>query len=256
MTSDSASTKVGRTKDRPLRRSNNNSTHRNGGDCQGQAQRNTVHRNHQERRDTSKRSNIICTYCTHLGHSANRCFTRLRDLDKANITVEGLNTSAVDHLQHAALITRTTHNVTVDETNIWYFDTRASSHMMCNREWLHDYQPVTIEHNVILGNDLHLPVTGHGTIKATVYAGAKPVEICLPDIILVPVLRKNLLSPNKLLKNGYIVTLQENGCEVRHRSSPSPLFTVTERNNLLYVPLTAKLVRDAANTSHSKPGQP
>ncbi len=74
------------------------------------------------------------------------------------------------------------------------------------------------------------------------YSGTRLVEISLPNIILVPALCKNLLSPNKLLKNGYVVTLQDRGCKVCYYSSPSPLFTITEQNNLLYVPLTAKPV--------------
>ncbi len=128
----------------------------------------------------------------------------------------------------------------VNETNVWYFDTGASLHMMCNHEWLHNFQPMMIEHNIVLGNDLQLPIVGCGTLKATVYSSTRPVKISLPDVILVLALHKNLLSPNKLLKNSYVVTLQDGGCEVCHCSSLSPLFTIMEQNNLLYMPLTAK----------------
>ncbi len=60
------------------------------------------------------------------------------------------------------------------------------------------------------------------------YSGTRPVEISLPNIILVPALHKNLLSPNKLLKNSYVVMLQDGGYEVCYHSSPSPLFTIME----------------------------
>ncbi len=144
----------------------------------------------------------------------------------------------------------------VDETNVWYFDTSVSSHMTCNCEWLHDFQPMMIKHNVVLGNNFQLPMAGCGTLKATMYSGTRPIEISLPNVILVPTLCKNLLSPNKLLKNGYVVTLQDGGCEVHHHSSHSPLFTITEHNNLLYMPLTAKPVQDSAYISHTEPSQP
>ncbi len=79
--------------------------------------------------------------------------------------------------------------------------------MTCNCEWLYNFQPMMIKHNVVLGNNLQLPIAGCRTLKATMYSGTRPIEISLSDIILVPALRKNLLSPNKLLKNGYVVTL-------------------------------------------------
>ncbi len=116
----------------------------------------------------------------------------------------------------------------VDKTNVWYFNTSASSHMMCNCEWLHDFQPMMIEHSVILGNNLQLPIAGCRTLKATMYSSTRLIEISLPNVILVLALHKNLLSPNKLLKNSYVVTLQDGGCEVCYHSSPSPLFTIME----------------------------
>ncbi len=112
---------------------------------------------------------------------------------------------------------------------------------------------MTIEHYIILENNLHLPVTGCRTIKATVYARNKPIEICLPNVILVPTLYKNLLSSNKLLKNSFIVILQENSCKVYHSSLSSPVFTVIEHNNLLYVPLMAKPVCNSTNAPNARP---
>ncbi len=87
---------------------------------QGQMHQGSQHKNKPSHKETAKESNtIFCSSCTHPGHTADKCFTHLQDLDKANIAMAGgIIMFAINYLQHAALITRNMHKKTIDENNL------------------------------------------------------------------------------------------------------------------------------------------
>jgi hypothetical protein len=89
--------------------------------------------------------------------------------------------------------------------NIWYIDSRASSHMTDVRENFTDLRDPEIKIEIALGDDNIVRVAARGTV--TFQRDTMP-PISFRDVLYVPGLKKNLIS---------VSTLQDRGLEVSFR---------------------------------------
>ncbi|MCO5575348.1 hypothetical protein L7F22_029148 [Adiantum nelumboides] len=76
------------------------------------------------------------------------------------------------------------------------------------------------------------PIKGVGKILITISDGS---DLCLPDVLYVPRIKKNLLSVSSLAKNGLRVIFEDDRCIVRDRENGYSLITTGTLENGLFV---------------------
>ena len=121
---------------------------------------------------------VVCQICNKRNHTAIKCFNRFNH----SFTVDNLPQS------FAAM------KLSDIQDSAWHPDTGATDHMTGNAGNLHSLTPYTGNDGVMVGNGNILPITHIG--KATVGSGDSSIP--LNDVLLVPDIKKDLLSISKL----------------------------------------------------------
>ncbi|MCO5579590.1 hypothetical protein L7F22_033447 [Adiantum nelumboides] len=85
---------------------------------------------------------------------------------------------------------------------------------------------------VTCANNASYPIKGVGKILITISDGS---DLCLPDVLYVPGIKKNLLSVSSLAKNGLRVIFEDDRCIVRDRENGYSLITTGTLENELFV---------------------
>ncbi|MCO5546822.1 hypothetical protein L7F22_000258 [Adiantum nelumboides] len=85
---------------------------------------------------------------------------------------------------------------------------------------------------VTCANNASYPIKGVGKILITISDGS---DLCLPDVLYVPGIKKNLLSVSSLAKNGLRVIFEDDRCIVRDRENGYSLITTGMLENGLFV---------------------
>ncbi|MCO5587897.1 hypothetical protein L7F22_041849 [Adiantum nelumboides] len=85
---------------------------------------------------------------------------------------------------------------------------------------------------VTCANNASYPIKGIGKILITILDGS---DLCLPDVLYVPGIKKNLLSVSSLAKNGPLVIFEDDRCIVRDRENGYSLITTGTLENGLFV---------------------
>ncbi|MCO5549363.1 hypothetical protein L7F22_002833 [Adiantum nelumboides] len=85
---------------------------------------------------------------------------------------------------------------------------------------------------VTCANNASYPIKGVGKILITISNGS---DLCLPDVLYVPGIKKNLLSVSSLAKNGLRVIFEDDRCIVRDRENGYSLITTGTLENGLFV---------------------
>ncbi|MCO5582941.1 hypothetical protein L7F22_036844 [Adiantum nelumboides] len=85
---------------------------------------------------------------------------------------------------------------------------------------------------VTCANNVSYPIKGVGKILITISDGS---DLCLPDVLYIPGIKKNLLSVSSLAKNGLWVIFEDDRCIVRDRENGYSLITTGTLENGLFV---------------------
>ncbi|MCO5563862.1 hypothetical protein L7F22_017512 [Adiantum nelumboides] len=85
---------------------------------------------------------------------------------------------------------------------------------------------------VTCANNASYPIKGVGKILITISDG---LDLCLPDVLYVPGIKKNLLSVSSLAKNGLRVIFEDDRCILRDRENGYSLITTGMLENELFV---------------------
>jgi transposase InsO family protein len=178
------------------------------------------HQQHQRRRFPHN-PNLSCDFCLRRGHSIDQCFTRKRALEPKEAS--NFHGEATLFLSESA--------------DTWYFDTGATSNMTSNRNWLHNFQPFDQPRPILLGTNQSIDAHGQGSVLATTKTERGHIKIILKEVLYVPELKKNLISPNKLIQKGFQVTLTKHNSFVKLPHALSPLFIIHHSGNLPIVKL-------------------
>ncbi|MCO5567417.1 hypothetical protein L7F22_021108 [Adiantum nelumboides] len=88
---------------------------------------------------------------------------------------------------------------------IWYFDSGASRHITSRKDLFCLLDAAPTGKKVTCANNASYPIKGVGKILITISDGS---DLCLPDVLYVPGIKKNLLSVSSLAKNGLRVILR------------------------------------------------
>ncbi|MCO5555505.1 hypothetical protein L7F22_009050 [Adiantum nelumboides] len=105
---------------------------------------------------------------------------------------------------------------------IWYFDSGASKHITSRKDLFCSLDAAPAGKKVTCANNASYPIKGVGKILITISDGS---NLCLPDVLYVPGIKKNLLSVSSLAKNGLRVIFEDDRCIVRNRENGYFLIT-------------------------------
>ncbi|MCO5578916.1 hypothetical protein L7F22_032765 [Adiantum nelumboides] len=105
---------------------------------------------------------------------------------------------------------------------IWYFDSGASRHITSRKDLFCSLDAAPVGKKVTCSNNASYPIKGIGKILITISDGS---DLCLPDVLYVPMIKKNLLSVSSLAKNGLRVIFEDDRCIVRDRENGYSLIT-------------------------------
>lgn len=97
-------------------------------------------------------------------------------------------------------------NITIYNSNDWWLDSGANTHVCNVRSWFSNYQESS-GGDVILGNDLVAKVMGRGRIILEFTSGK---DLVLNNVLHVPTIRRNLISGSILLSVGYRIVMESN----------------------------------------------
>ncbi|MCO5558217.1 hypothetical protein L7F22_011796 [Adiantum nelumboides] len=115
---------------------------------------------------------------------------------------------------------------------IWYFDSGASRHITSRKDLFSSLDAAPAGKKVTCANNASYPIKGVGKILITISDGS---DLCLPDVLYVPGIKKNLLSVSSLAKNGLRVIFEDDRCIVRDRENGYSLITTGTLENGLFV---------------------
>ncbi|CAB0002598.1 unnamed protein product, partial [Nesidiocoris tenuis] len=97
------------------------------------------------------------------------------------------------------------------KSDCWYVDSGATTHMSGRSDWLNNIRKIDAQRQIIVANNEKLDVEGIGTASVTLsYQDTRDVS----DVMYIPNLAANLLSVNALVKNGFGVAFDINGCRI------------------------------------------
>ncbi|MCO5606361.1 hypothetical protein L7F22_060549 [Adiantum nelumboides] len=115
---------------------------------------------------------------------------------------------------------------------IWYFDSGPSRHITSRKDFFCSLDAASAGKKVTCTNNASYPVKGVGKILITISDGS---DLCLPDVLYVPGIKKNLLSVSSLAKNGLRVIFEDDRCIVRDQENGYSLITTGTLENGLFV---------------------
>ncbi|MCO5597384.1 hypothetical protein L7F22_051460 [Adiantum nelumboides] len=115
---------------------------------------------------------------------------------------------------------------------IWYFDSGASRHITSRKDLFCSLDAAPAGKKMTCANNASYPIKGVGKILITISDGS---DLCLPDVLYVPGIKKNLLSVSSLAKNGLRVIFEDDRCIVRDRENGYSLITTGTLENGLFV---------------------
>lgn len=96
----------------------------------------------------------------------------------------------------------------------WYFDSGATWHMTCHKQWLSRYEKLSVPKSVKIGNGTFINAHGKGDINVSVFDGVGWKERVLVGVYYVPKICTNLYSAGSTVDSGRKVMLEETKCEV------------------------------------------
>jgi transposase InsO family protein len=122
--------------------------------------------------------------------------------------------------------------------------------MACDKSYFQHLKDVQ-EQWILLGNNTSIKVQGQGDIKCVTRIKGKPSTFTLYNVLYVPELKKNLISADLLIKDGYSVTLKPKKTEVIHETSKRTLFEVHSHQGMFIVPLSPIALTNLLNMANA-----
>jgi len=199
-------------------------------------------------------SRPTCAYCHKPGHTNIECRRRINDLQRATIAIDdAVNTN--DSAPMRALVavgSDVALAATNDQTDVWYLDSGATSHMASSRAWFTNYTPIE-GRNIYLGDNSTIQVAGKGTVRAVHYTNHKPELVQLSEVLHVPLITKNLLSASRLAQAGLVVEIGPSTCRVYDPKTGQTVFKPIILGQMVAIGLHLPDRQDQARVATEKP---
>uniref|UniRef100_A0A1Y1M571 Integrase catalytic domain-containing protein n=1 Tax=Photinus pyralis TaxID=7054 RepID=A0A1Y1M571_PHOPY len=183
-----------------------------------------------------------CHFCHKYGHWSKECSLK----KNSNLNKQRNET----HKKELAWCTVLNVGESKNESNFWFADSGASSHMTYHREWFSEYTEYSETCVVKIANGHCLEIKGIGTILIDARVNKQWEPRRLENVLFVPQIQQNLLSTAVLTEKGLQVLIQKQGCKVIDESQN--VVAVGERygKNLLKMDFRVRM-EECANISTS-----
>lgn len=123
----------------------------------------------------------------------------------------------------------------------WFLDSGATCHMCSDKKLFSTIHFSTVG-EVTIANGKTIKANGRGEVKIFVNNGRETVKVTLMDVLWVPELDVNLVSVNKLVRNGYVVEFKGNECfllkdeqRMKIGEFDNKLYKICEDEKCLYI---------------------
>lgn len=155
-------------------------------------------------------SETKCFYCGKLGHIAKKCRKNKYHEEQQKPKRHAGHLVNGDQVQNCRLF-MVDHDENVD-TDIWYGDLGASTHMTGNKHWLEDFKEINEGAHIYLGDDRSHQIKGCGK-----------VSVILPDgnikqiynVMYVPGITKNLISVSMITDQDLKFEFLKSNCYIK-----------------------------------------
>lgn len=141
-----------------------------------------------------------CETCGKGNHSTEQCFRRKKQANLAEKIIE-------EDEEGVYLLDGEKGPNDVN----WYIDSGATQHMTFQKELLINYQDLPTE-EISLGNGSSIAAIGKGDIKLNLIVPGAEKFSTFKDVLYVPKLTKNFISPRKILEKSGIQMIWEDKC--------------------------------------------
>ena len=157
-----------------------------------------------------------CFYCGKHGHQLKECYKRQADERKGKQRKHQgcFAGEEEDHSHDLRLFTVDCALSTSkgDEDDIWYVDSRASSHMTGKKNCFEFLEESACGSKIYLGDDSGYEIKGYGDIPVKLPSGDIKH---LKNVLYVPGIKKNLISVSMITDQDMQVQFFKNGCVIK-----------------------------------------
>ncbi len=206
-------------------------------------------------------SNAVCTWCTNPGHTENQCFSKKKAQERAvqraqeHQTTRGGKKGKEAKAEKSSIAEETASQASIDPlspaSSNWNTDTGTSSHMSHRRDWFHVWTPHVVP--IQLADNSVIYSAGMGTVVFEPKDGDGKVgeAVEFQDVLHVPDLRNNLLSPFHLTcHKGYKISIA--GSSVQFFQDKVLRFSATVNdNNIGYLNGVTRILRPVTSNAAS-----
>jgi hypothetical protein len=117
------------------------------------------------------------------------------------------------------------------DNNVWYVDSKASTHMTSHGEWFKDTKDLKTLGFMETSDDTTHPITQIGKVPLSMQDGQTKY---LENVFHVPTITKNLVSIGQMVEQGLHVTFNPNGCFVEDINNQGKLIAKGKRNRQMF----------------------
>jgi transposase InsO family protein len=141
---------------------------------------------------------LRCRIHPQLSHTNDQCFTQHPHLRPKDWKPRQLKYSSDKQQEFSSYSCALSASTSFSSHSEWYFDSGCSSHMVSDISELSQFKKTSQGTSVQLGDDSIIPSAGVG--ECVLKLGEHKVK--LNNVLLVPDLKKNLISPGEATKSG------------------------------------------------------
>ena len=162
--------------------------------------------NKKREKQSSQHASFKCWKCGQTGHTKNDCRRPSANSTKAYRKPGKFHPKA--NCAEALLVRSVEKNHANDVE--FLLDSGATHTIVSSKKWFTSFTKDSDTAEVRLGSSHRLRVSGQGTIELIVRMKDRMIKLTIEDVLLVPSIRKNLISIGKLAQDGYKITFLGN----------------------------------------------
>ncbi len=78
-----------------------------------------------------------------------------------------------------------------------------------------------------------------GMIHSVTHINNRPSQVVLENVLYIPQVTKNLMSPNRIIEQGYVSYQDQEGCQILNEDTRAIYLQAMPQDGMLLVPLKA-----------------
>lgn len=170
-------------------------------------------RHNKQRAAVKSKQGQRCYECNQHGHIARECSMKRNNSKVATVAVDNKSKPSSSHTGFCAV-----YSTGQRHCDDWFIDSGASMHMTMRDDWLVNRDVPQIK-DIVVANNTRIPVVATGCVNININCNGSVDVVPIRNVQYVPELAVNLLSVSQIVKKGYSVRFEEDGCRIYNGSS-------------------------------------